>query len=226
MTIMENRIVHKVVAEAIGTALLLIAVVGSGIMGERLAGGNMAIVLLANSLATGAALATLILIFGDVSGAHFNPVVTLVLGRWGGMSWGQILCYMIAQTLGAIGGVWIAHAMFGEPVLMISNHLREGCPQVFGEFVATFGLLLTVLSCVRNHPRVIPAAVGLYIMAAYWFTSSTSFANPAVTLARSLTNTFTGIHPQNVPGFVAAQLVGTLCAMLLCRFLFPKKTQN
>lgn len=222
----DTGILHKVIAEAIGTALLLTAVVGSGIMGEQLAGGNVAIALLANSLTTGAILVILILIFGEVSGAHFNPAVTLVLGRRNGLSWSQILYYVIAQVLGAIGGVWIAHAMFGEPILMISNHIREGVPQIFGEVVATFGLLLTLLSCVRNHPRVVPVAVGLYIMAAYWFTSSTSFANPAVTLARGLTDTFTGIRPQDIPGFIAAQFVGALSAMFLSRFLFPNKDRS
>ncbi|MBI4374040.1 MAG: aquaporin family protein [Deltaproteobacteria bacterium] len=212
---------RKVIAEAVGTALLLTAIVGSGIMGERLAGGNMAIVLLANSLATGAALTVLILVFGDVSGAHFNPAVTLVLGRREGISSIQIFYYMLAQVLGAIGGVWIAHAMFGEPILMVSSHMREGYSQIFAESVATFGLLLTILGSVRNRPHVVPAAVGLYIMAAYWFTSSTSFANPAVTLARSLTDTFTGIRPQDVPGFIVAQLVGALLALFLSRFLFP-----
>ncbi|MBI2067125.1 MAG: aquaporin family protein [Deltaproteobacteria bacterium] len=216
-------ILRRVVAEAVGTALLLTAVVGSGIMGERLAGGNLAVVLLANSLATGATLVILILIFGEVSGAHFNPAVTLVLGRRANMSWGQILYYMIAQVLGAMGGVWIAHAMFGEPILMVSSHVREGYPQIFAESIATFGLLLTILSCVRNHPRAVPAAVGLYIMAAYWFTASTSFANPAVTLARGLTDTFTGIRPQDIPGFIVAQLIGAIFAMFLFRFLFPDK---
>ncbi|MBI2082439.1 MAG: aquaporin family protein [Deltaproteobacteria bacterium] len=215
---------RKVIAEAIGTALLLTAVVGSGIMGERLAGGNVAIALLANSLATGAALVVLILIFGNVSGAHFNPAVTLVLGRRADMSWGQILYYIMAQVLGAMGGVWIAHLMFGEPILMVSTHARDGYHQIFGESVATFGLLLTILSCARDHPRAVPAAVGLYIMAAYWFTSSTSFANPAVTLARGLTDTFTGIRPEDIPGFIVAQFVGAFLAMSLFRFLSPNKT--
>lgn len=213
--------IAKIVAELIGTSFLLIAVVGSGIMGERLAGGNVAVALLANSLATGAALVVLILTFGEVSGAHFNPAITLVFGRRDGMSWNQILYYIMAQVLGAIGGVWIAHLMFNEPVFVISHHVRDGYSQILGEFIATFGLLLTILSAVKNHPRAVPAAVGLYIMAAYWFTSSTSFANPAVTLARSLTDTFTGIRLQEVPGFIMAQFAGAFSAMLLCGFLFP-----
>lgn len=212
--------------ETVGTALLLVAVVGSGIMGERLAGGNVAIALLANSLATGAALGVLILIFGEVSGAHFNPVVTLALRSGIGMPWAHAFLYIFFQILGAVVGVWIAHAMFGEPILTVSNHVRDGAPQLLGEFIATFGLLLTILSCSRNQPKVVPAAVGLYIMAAYWFTSSTSFANPAVTVARCLTDTFVGIRPDNAPGFIGAQFLGGLAAVLLFRWLAPKLQKN
>lgn len=208
------------VAEALGTAFLLAAVVGSGIMGERLAGGNVAIALLANTLATGAALAVLISIFGPVSGAHFNPAVTLyfVLQRKIRLTTG--VCYVFMQIFGAIVGVGIAHAMFAVPIMEISHKLRDGPAQWLGEFIATFGLLATIAGAMRYRPTAIPYLVGLYIASAYWFTSSTSFANPAVTLARAMSDSFAGIAPHSVPGFVVAQIIATLCAAGVCAWLF------
>jgi glycerol uptake facilitator-like aquaporin len=213
---------RRAVAEGVGTALLLATVVGSGIMGERLAGGNVAVALLANTLATGAALVALILTFGPVSGAHFNPAVTLADASQGGLSWRETPAYVLAQTAGAFAGVAAAHLMFGEPLFSASRHARAGGAQMFSEFVATFGLLSVVWGCVRlQRPVVVPFAVGAYITAAYWFTASTSFANPAVTLARSATDTFSGVRPSDVPGFVAAQLAGAAAATLLFRWLVP-----
>ena len=203
---------RRLTAEALGSALLLAVVVGSGVMGERLAGGNIAIALLANSLATGAALVVLIWIFGPISGAHLNPVVTLVAVLRGDLPWRSALTFMVAQGLGAILGVWCAHLMFGESLLQISSHVRAGGPQLFAETVATFGLIATILGTTRFRPEATPLAVGLYIMAAYWFTASTSFANPAVTLARSLTDTFAGIAPAGVPAFLLAKSVGAVLA--------------
>ena len=208
-------------AEGAGTALLLAAVVGSGIMGERLAGGNVAIALFANSIATGAALVALILTFGPVSGAHFNPVVTLADASQGGVAWRTVPAYVVAQLCGALLGVLTAHAMFGEPIVMLSAHERSGGAQMFSEFVATFGLLSVIWGSVRRRPDAVPFAVAAYIVAAYWFTASTSFANPAVTIARAFTNTFAGIRPADVPGFVAAQLAGGAAATLLFRWLVP-----
>jgi len=212
---------RRVAAEAVGTGLLLAAVVGSGIMGERLAAGNVAITLLANSLATGAALLTLIVTLGPVSGAHFNPVVTLVEGWHGTLSRRHVLPYIAAQAGGALGGVGLANAMFGEPLFAWSQHARRGADQFLSEVVATFGLLVVVTGCARRQPKALPGAVACYIVAAYWFTASTSFANPAVTLARCLTNTFTGIRPGDAPAFVAAQLVGGAIASLLMGWLVP-----
>ena len=206
-------------AETLGTAFLLAAVVGSGIMGDRLSGGNVGLALLANTLATGASLVVLILTFGPVSGAHFNPAVTLADAWQGGTSWRDVPPYLGAQLAGAIGGVVTAHLMFSEPAFQVSEHVRAGSAQVFSEFVATFGLLTVIWSCVRSQPQAVPFAVGLYITGAYWFTASTSFANPAVTLARSLTNTFSGIRPVDAPLFVAAQIVGAFAATALCRWL-------
>ena len=214
---------RRIVAELIGTAILLAAVVGSGIMGERLAGGNVAIALLANTLATGAALAALILIFGSISGAHFNPAVTLADASQGGLPWREVPAYLIAQVTGAFAGVAMAHLMFGLPVFFASHHVRAGGGQVLAEFVATFGLLTTIWGCVKFHsPAITAFAVAAYIMAAYWFTSSTSFANPAVTLARSATDTFAGIRPVDAPLFIVAQLAGAGAATLLFRWLAPK----
>jgi len=203
-----------IVAELVGTALLLTAVVGSGIMGDRLSGGNVAIALLANSIATGAALVALILTFGPISGAHFNPLVSLAAASQRGLS-ARTLAYIVAQMAGAVLGVAVAHAMFGEPLFALSEHARAGWSQSFGEFVATFGLLAVVLGCSRTRVEAVPFAVGAYITAAYWFTSSTSFANPAVTVARALTNTFAGIRPADVPGFVVAQVLGAAAATAL-----------
>jgi len=209
------------VAEAVGTAMLLAAVVGSGIMGERLAGGNAAIALLANTIATGAALTTLILTFGPVSGAHFNPAVTLMDALEGGLDWRDVPVYIGAQVAGAFVGVAVANVMFDEPVFFASRHARQGAAQLFSEFIATFGLLAVIWGCVRLRSSAVPFAVGAYITAAYWFTASTSFANPAVTLARSMSDTFAGIRPADVPGFIVAQLVGAAAATALFRWLIP-----
>ncbi|HWF09690.1 MAG TPA: MIP/aquaporin family protein [Bryobacteraceae bacterium] len=212
---------RALVAEAIGTALLLAAVVGSGIMGERLAGGNVAIALLANTLATGATLVALILIFGPISGAHFNPAVTLADASQGGLAWRAVPGYVTAQIAGAFVGVAAAHLMFGEPVFSASHHARSGGAQLLAEFIATFGLLSTIWGCARSRSSAVPFAVGAYITGAYWFTSSTSFANPAVTLARSASDTFAGIRPVDAPGFIAAQLAGAIAATALFRWLAP-----
>jgi glycerol uptake facilitator-like aquaporin len=212
---------RPLVAEFVGTALLLAAVVGSGIMGERLANGNVAIALLANTIATGAALVALILTFGPISGAHFNAAVSIADASQGGLSWSQVVGYVVAQTLGSIVGVALADLMFGEPVFAWSQHTRAGFPQVLSECVATFGLLSVIWGCVRRRPDAVPFAVGAYITAAYWFTASTSLANPAVTLARSMTNTFAGIRLADVPGFWIGQAVGAIGATALFRWLVP-----
>jgi glycerol uptake facilitator-like aquaporin len=214
-------VVRRAVAEALGTAFLLAAVVGSGIMGERLAGGNVAIALLANTLATGAMLVTLILTFGPISGAHLNPAVTLADATQGGLAWREVPVYVASQILGAFGGVAAAHLMFGEPVFFASRHIRAGNAQLFSEFVATFGLLSVIWGCARLRSSAVPFAVGAYITGAYWFTSSTSFANPAVTLARAASDTFAGIRPADAPGFIAAQFAGAAAATLLFRWLVP-----
>ena len=213
----------RLAGEAMGTALLLAIVVGSGIMGQRLSGGNDAIALLANSIATGAGLVALILVFGPVSGAHFNPVVTLCDAALGTRSWRDVPAYVAAQFAGAIIGVAMAHAMFDLPLFVASAHARTGGAQWWSEIVATFGLVLVVFACVRSKTTFTPFAVGLYITAAYWFTASTSFANPAVTLARSLTDTFAGIRPDDVAGFVVAQLVGALAGLAVVRWMVPGK---
>lgn len=213
---------RKWVSEAVGTAFLLATVVGSGIMGERLAGGNVAIALLANTIATGAGLVALILTFGPISGAHFNPAVTLADAWEGGLPWRDVPGYFAAQLLGAVAGVAIAHTMFGEAAFTASQHVRAGGSQLFSEFVATFGLLSVIWGVSRRNAEYTPFAVGAYITAAYWFTASTSFANPAVTIARSLTNTFSGIRPADAPGFIAAQVAGALAATALFKFLVPK----
>ncbi len=212
---------RKLTAEALGTAFLLAIVVGSGIMAERLAGGNIALALLANTIATGAGLVVLILTFGPISGAHFNPAVTLADAWQGGLPWRDVPGYVLAQVVGAFVGVAAAHAMFAEPLFVASQHIRTGPDQWFSEFVATFGLLAVIWGCVRQRPAVTPFAVGLYITAAYWFTASTSFANPAVTLARAATDTFAGIRPDDVPGFIVAQLLGALAATALFHWLIP-----
>lgn len=204
-----------------GTAFLLATVIGSGIMGDRLSGGNVAIALLANTIATGAGLVTLILTFGPTSGAHFNPAVTLADATQGGLSWKEVPVYVAAQVLGAFAGVAVAHVMFDEPVFSASEHVRSGLSQLVSEFVATFGLLAVIWGCVRRRAAAVPFAVGAYITAAYWFTSSTSFANPAVTLARAVSNTFAGIRPADAPGFILAQLLGAAAATALFRWLVP-----
>jgi glycerol uptake facilitator-like aquaporin len=213
--------VRRLVAEAVGTALLLATVVGSGIMGERLAGGNVAVALLANTLATGAGLVALILTFGPVSGAHFNPVVTIADASQGGLPWREVPGYIVAQILGAFAGVAAAHLMFGEPLFFASQHARTGAAQWWSEFIATFGLLSVIWGCVRQRSSAVPFAVGAYITAAYWFTASTSFANPAVTLARAASDTFAGIRPVDAPGFIVAQLFGGAAATFLFRWLIP-----
>ena len=210
---------RRLVAEGLGTALLLAIVIGSGIMGQRLSGGNDAIALLGNTLATGAGLVVLIEVFGPVSGAHFNPAVTLVFALRREIGARLALAYVAVQLVGAILGVWAAHAMFAEPVFQVSTKLRDGPAQAWSEAVATFGLILTILGTLRFRPQVTPMAVGLYIASAYWFTASTSFANPAVTFARSFSNTFAGIAPASVPAFLLGQLVGALAAAALAAWL-------
>jgi glycerol uptake facilitator-like aquaporin len=213
-------------AEALGSFMLFATVIGSGIMGEQLAGGNVAIALLGNTLATGAILFVLIGQFAPISGAHFNPAVSLVMAIRGALGWRLLGGYVLAQLLGGILGVFAAHLMFDQPILELSHHARTGIGQWSGEALATFGLVLTILGTVRYRPQAVPAAVALYITAAYWFTSSTSFANPAITLARSLSDSFAGIAPRDVPGFVLAQLVGALVAAALGGWLFTSDPQS
>ena len=203
--------------------LLLSAIVGSGIMGERLSGGNVAIALLANTLATGAMLVAIILVFAPISGAHFNPFVTLAFALKREMRWSESIAYIVIQILGALAGVGVAHIMFGAPLFTLSQHERTGTAQVFSEVVATFGLLVVVWGVGHARPQAAPLAIGAYITAGYWFTASTSFANPAVTVARSLTDTFSGIRPIDVPGFIGAQFIGAAAATLLFRWLLLKQ---
>jgi glycerol uptake facilitator-like aquaporin len=217
---------RRMAAEAIGTAFLLATVVGSGIMAERLSGGNVAIALLANTLATGAGLVALILTFGPISGAHFNPAVTLADAAVGGIAWRDVTPYLAAQLVGAFGGVATAHVMFSEALFSASQHVRSGPAQLVSEFVATFGLLSVIWGVSRRHGHYTPFAVGAYITAAYWFTASTSFANPAVTLARAASDTFAGIRPVDAPGFIVAQLVGAAAATALFRWLVPALPQT
>jgi len=214
-------ITKRVVAEGIGTALLLAAIVGSGIMAQRLSGGNVAIALLANTIATGGALVCLIAALGPISGAHFNPAVTICDAIQGGLPWGEVLPYVAAQLGGAVAGAAIANVMFGFPVFFASHHVRGGPALMLSEFVATFGLLVVIWGCVRSRSSIVPFAVAGYIVAAYWFTPSTSFANPAVTIARSLSDTFAGIRPVDVPGFIVAELTGAAAATLLLGWLVP-----
>jgi glycerol uptake facilitator-like aquaporin len=220
----RSRGARAFVAEAAGTMLLLAAVVGSGIMGERLAGGNVAIALLANSLATGGALAALILAFAPISGAHFNPAVTMVEALQGRLPAARAFSYVVAQMLGAFAGVIVAHVMFSEPLLPASTHERSGAAQMFSEFVATFGLVAVIAGVSRSRASAMPFAVAAYIVAAYWFTSSTSFANPAVTIARAFTDTFAGIRPVDVLAFVLAQVAGAAIAAMLFRWLVPAQS--
>ncbi len=215
------NLAQRVGAEALGTAALLIAVVGSGVMGERLANGNDAVALLGNTLATGAALVVLISLLVPLSGAHFNPAVTAAFAVRRELPWLEAGLYVGAQVVGAVAGVAATHLMFAEPVIQVSTPLRDGPAQVFSEALATFGLLATIFGSLRFRPSATPALVALYIVGAYWFTASTSFANPAVTLARSLTDTFAGIAPSSAPGFIAAQVVGAVIGAALATFLYP-----
>jgi glycerol uptake facilitator-like aquaporin len=215
---------QRSVAECLGTAFLLAAVVGSGIMAAKLSGGNGALALLCNTLPTGAILTVLILTFGPISGAHFNPAVSIALALRGELTGPTTALYIGAQLIGAIAGVWAAHLMFELPLWQVSETVRTGPGQWFAEAVATSGLVLTILGCRARTPAAVPYAVGLYITAAYWFTASTSFANPAVTIARSLSNTFAGIAPTGVFAFIVAELVGMLAAVLLGRWLWPSSS--
>jgi glycerol uptake facilitator-like aquaporin len=220
---MTVNLARRLVAEAVGTTLLLAAVVGSGILAERLAGGNVALALLANALATGGVLYTLLTALGPVSGAHLNPALTAVCVAEGQLSWREGAGYVLAQLSGAFVGVAVAHSMFGLGLFSFSHHVRSGFPQAFAEAVATFGLLLTVVACARTRPGAAPGAVACYIVGAYWFTASTSFANPAVTLARALTDTFSGIRPADVPGFLLGQTAGALGGAALVHWLLPAR---
>lgn len=213
---------RRLVAEALGTFFLLATVVGSGIMGESLAGGNSAIALLGNTIATGAILAVLILVFGPVSGAHFNPAVTLCFALRREIGWGASGAYVLVQIAAAIAGAVVAHVMFDQSLIQSSTHVRTGVGQWTGEIVATFGLVATILGCLKAAPQAVPYAVGLFITAGYWFTSSTSFANPAVTIARTFTDTFSGIHPDNAALFIAAQLAGAVAATFLMGWLLKR----
>jgi glycerol uptake facilitator-like aquaporin len=221
---MEDELPRRLTAEALGSFLLFAAVIGSGIMGERLAGGNAAIALLANTLATGAILFVLVTMLGPISGAHFNPAVSLVAASRGELPWPDTIAYVVAQLVFGILGVWAANLMFDLPLLQISGKARAGAGQWLGEAIATVGLILTILGTVRHRRQWVPATVALYITAAYWFTSSTSFANPAITVARSLSDTFAGIAPHDVPLFIAAQLAGAALAALTARWLFPARS--
>lgn len=222
----DMNLTRKLAAEFIGTAFLLAVVVGSGIMGENLSGGNIAIALLANTIATGAGLAFLILSFGDISGAHFNPAVTLTEAYRGNLSWRDGALYIFWQVSGAFLGVAIANLMFDLPVYFASTKLRAGGSQFFSEFVATFGLIMVIQTGVKFRQQLVFLMVAAYITAAYWFTASTSFANPAVTLARSVSNTFAGINPKNVPMFLAAQILGAFAATFVFRWLLEEKKEN
>ena len=223
---MNHKLSKRLAAEFLGTALLLAAVVGSGIMGERLAAGNLALALLANSIATGTVLGALILALGPISGAHLNPAVTLATAVQKEMKWLDAVVYVGAQIIGAFIGVVLAHVMFAERLFSASTHVRVGVAQTAAEFVATFGLLAVIRGCVRSRPSVIPFAVGAYITGAYWFTASTSFANPAVTLARSFTNSFAGIRLVDVPAFIAAQIIGALTATALMAWLTSRDAKE
>jgi glycerol uptake facilitator-like aquaporin len=216
----RQSVSRRLFAEALGSFLLFATVIGSGIMGDSLAGGNVAVALLGNTIATGAMLYVLIAMLGPVSGAQFNPAVSLVMALREELAWRELVPYVAAQLVGGVLGVWAAHAMFDLPIIQFSQHSRTGTGQWLGEVIATFGLVLTILGTLRHRPAAVPVSVALYITAAYWFTSSTSFANPAITLARSLSDTFAGIAPHDVPGFVVAQLAGALSAHFTARLLF------
>ena len=214
---------RRVTAEAVGTALLLAGVVGSGIMAQRLAGGNAALALLANAVATGGVLAAIILAFGPISGAHFNPAVTIADAIKGGLPWRDAFAYVCAQVTGAVAGVVAANLMFGEPAVFLSQRVRRGAPVLLSEFVATFGLLAVIWGCARHRTPITAFAVAAYIVGAYWFTASTSFANPAVTIARALSNTFAGISPRDVAPFIAMELLGALAATFLFTWLLRER---
>lgn len=218
----RKKLYAALFAEWLGTALLLATVIGSGIMAETLAGGNVALALLANTIATGAILVVLITMLGPASGAHFNPAVSLVFALKRDISWRVCFAYVILQIIGGIAGMLAAHMMFEEPIFQLSEKIRTGGSQWFSEGVATFGLVLVILATLRARPAAVPMVVGLYITAAYWFTASTSFANPAVTIARSLTDTFSGIYPAHAPMFIAAQLVGAVVALAACNTIYGK----
>jgi glycerol uptake facilitator-like aquaporin len=220
-----NSLMRRLASEGIGSAILFATVVGSGIMGERLASGNLAVALLANSLATGAVLFVLITMLGPVSGAHFNPAVTLALAWRSDKNWSEGVAYIIAQISCGVLGVWVAHAMFDLPIIQISSHARTGIGQWLGEVVATFGLVLTIIGTLLYKSSRVPTSVALYIIAAYWFTSSTSFANPAITIARSLTDSFAGIAPGDVLMFIASQLLGAGLALICANFLFVQNQE-
>jgi glycerol uptake facilitator-like aquaporin len=226
---MKTALSRRLTSELLGTGFLVAAVVGSGVMAEKLSGGNVALALLANTIATGAALVALILTFGSISGAHLNPAVTFAGTLKGNLSWAEASGYVLMQILGGLAGTVVVHMMFGLPVISISHHIRSGPAQFLSEFVASFGLLSVIWGCSRFHSAAVPFAVAAYITSAYWFTASTSFANPAVTIARSLSDTFAGIRPADVPSFIAAQLFGALTATLLFRWLVPglaRKAKN
>lgn len=217
---------RKLLAEALGTAFLLAAVIGSGIMAERLAGDNQALALLCNTIPTGAILVVIILVFGPLSGAHFNPAVTIALAARRIFPWAKVPSYIAAQLIGGILGAWAAHFMFELPILQASATMRTGAGQWFAEAVATFGLVMTIIGCLVRTPSAIPYAVGLYITSAYWFTASTSFANPAVTIARAFTDTFSGIYPAHAPVFILAQIVGALVCVGVLSLLFPTSSDS
>jgi glycerol uptake facilitator-like aquaporin len=222
----QTQLSARALAEFLGTLFLVAAVVGSGIMAERLSGGNIALALLANTIATGAALVALILAFGPISRAHFNPAVTLGFALTGEVTWSEAAAYWLAQFTGGLCGAFLAHAMFALPWYAFSTHIRAGAPQLLSEFIATFGLLCVIWGCVRSRSQMTPFAVGAYITSAYWFTASTSFANPAVTAARAFSNTFAGIRPADAPGFIAVQLLGAIAATYLFRWLLPPHPKN
>ena len=223
---MKTSLPRRVTAEFLGTLLLVATVVGSGIMAERLASGNVALALLANTIATGAALVALILTFGPISGAHLNPVISVADAVEGGLPWKETPAYIAAQLFGGVCGTMLAHVMFSLPLVSLSHHIRSGPAQFASEFTATFGLLCVIWGCSRSRSSLVAFAVGSYITAAYWFTSSTSFANPAVTIARALSDTFAGIRPNDVPVFIAAQFVGGIAATLLFRWLIPNLSSS
>ena len=222
----QHSLSSALLAEWLGTALLLATVIGSGIMAETLAGGNVAIALLGNTIATGAILIVLITMLGPISGAHFNPAVSLVFAMKGDISWPRCGAFIVVQIIGGIVGMLAAHFMFEEPIFQLSQKLRTGEAQWFSEGVATFGLMLTILATLRARPSAVPMAVGLYITAAYWFTASTSFANPAVTIARSLTDTFSGIFPGHAPMFIVAQFIGAVIALAVCNKLYRNDAEQ